>query len=344
MLQVGRNEPCPCGSGKKYKKCCANKTVSIDNLVQEELDLLQVELEEYFIDYYRITFNRFFLYEKGNYPLLAQNEDELIMEPVRDWYIFSQPTLEGKTVAEKFVEERMPTIQRQRTKDLFAKWLDYDITAGIIKDMEGDTMKLVDSLSNETLNVHAHGGNFNEMYEKGQFIFGILVGDRFAGVEGDMPAEHAAALENWLKEDFEKSGYNDAQTYLKENFLAVCEGFLNVVEDPDALEKVSEESKEQSVDLEEQDEVLFKLEAFLRENEADVEAINKAKGAWEEFSLKKNPSFQNPDIFVGALYYYLMQSDADVQTYTQKDLAAKLSVSPNSISKRFKEIKEAINE
>ncbi len=22
---VGRNEPCPCGSGKKYKKCCLNK-------------------------------------------------------------------------------------------------------------------------------------------------------------------------------------------------------------------------------------------------------------------------------------------------------------------------------
>ena len=22
---VGRNDPCPCGSGKKYKKCCVNK-------------------------------------------------------------------------------------------------------------------------------------------------------------------------------------------------------------------------------------------------------------------------------------------------------------------------------
>ena len=21
-VQVGRNEPCPCGSGKKYKQCC----------------------------------------------------------------------------------------------------------------------------------------------------------------------------------------------------------------------------------------------------------------------------------------------------------------------------------
>ena len=23
--KIGRNEPCPCGSGKKYKSCCINK-------------------------------------------------------------------------------------------------------------------------------------------------------------------------------------------------------------------------------------------------------------------------------------------------------------------------------
>jgi uncharacterized protein len=26
--KVGRNDPCPCGSGKKYKKCCGNATVN----------------------------------------------------------------------------------------------------------------------------------------------------------------------------------------------------------------------------------------------------------------------------------------------------------------------------
>ena len=25
MHKVGRNDPCPCGSGKKYKKCCEMK-------------------------------------------------------------------------------------------------------------------------------------------------------------------------------------------------------------------------------------------------------------------------------------------------------------------------------
>ncbi|MCW3099834.1 MAG: hypothetical protein JWL77_5452 [Chthonomonadaceae bacterium] len=23
-LKIGRNEPCPCGSGRKYKQCCGN--------------------------------------------------------------------------------------------------------------------------------------------------------------------------------------------------------------------------------------------------------------------------------------------------------------------------------
>ncbi len=25
VVKIGRNDPCPCGSGKKYKKCCIDK-------------------------------------------------------------------------------------------------------------------------------------------------------------------------------------------------------------------------------------------------------------------------------------------------------------------------------
>lgn len=28
MLKIGRNDPCPCGSGKKYKKCCQNQSLN----------------------------------------------------------------------------------------------------------------------------------------------------------------------------------------------------------------------------------------------------------------------------------------------------------------------------
>lgn len=28
IAKIGRNEPCPCGSGKKYKKCCGSASNS----------------------------------------------------------------------------------------------------------------------------------------------------------------------------------------------------------------------------------------------------------------------------------------------------------------------------
>jgi len=41
--KIGRNEPCPCGSGKKYKKCCLSKVeastpVGAQPVLKEELD------------------------------------------------------------------------------------------------------------------------------------------------------------------------------------------------------------------------------------------------------------------------------------------------------------------
>ena len=40
MKKIGRNDPCPCGSGKKYKKCCLNKSASKGNFVYTDLDQL----------------------------------------------------------------------------------------------------------------------------------------------------------------------------------------------------------------------------------------------------------------------------------------------------------------
>jgi len=60
MNQTGRNDPCPCGSGKKYKRCCLARDQQADSAArataqtaaaaeQEELDAMldwEEELEE----------------------------------------------------------------------------------------------------------------------------------------------------------------------------------------------------------------------------------------------------------------------------------------------------------
>ncbi|MFJ7616183.1 SEC-C metal-binding domain-containing protein [Bacillus cereus] len=54
-----RNEPCPCGSGKKYKKCCINKIQSpIDVLRQRAIHLsLEIKNNDNLVDTYFAVFN-----------------------------------------------------------------------------------------------------------------------------------------------------------------------------------------------------------------------------------------------------------------------------------------------
>ena len=43
-METGRNALCPCGSGKKYKKCCINKTK--ESTWKENFDKLNIEIDK----------------------------------------------------------------------------------------------------------------------------------------------------------------------------------------------------------------------------------------------------------------------------------------------------------
>lgn len=57
MGKIGRNEPCPCGSGKKYKKCCLGQyyepifTKEVSEEIDQEDDLNEVKISKIIIDY-----------------------------------------------------------------------------------------------------------------------------------------------------------------------------------------------------------------------------------------------------------------------------------------------------
>ena len=47
MAKIGRNEQCPCGSGKKYKNCCLKKERYSKNLPDDALKQLIEEFSKY---------------------------------------------------------------------------------------------------------------------------------------------------------------------------------------------------------------------------------------------------------------------------------------------------------
>ena len=74
-MGVGRNEPCPCGSGKKYKKCCLNREQNIlaeNNLqsqnLQEEKEDKDLENQAFWIN----AMNNLRMFSLGKKPHIKE--------------------------------------------------------------------------------------------------------------------------------------------------------------------------------------------------------------------------------------------------------------------------------
>jgi hypothetical protein len=103
-MKVGRNDPCPCGSGKKYKKCCGNKQ-EMDFSIPEEL-LTGTPLDEYLTLLEGVT-----LYGQS----LLQ---------------FDQDGKELKKADDKFVREFRPGTPWGVPNSLYMCWLHFDLRFG----------------------------------------------------------------------------------------------------------------------------------------------------------------------------------------------------------------------
>jgi len=95
-VKIGRNAPCPCGSGKKYKKCCLNKTKPPVDLLWRRLGDAHDRLMDQLMDFARNSL--------GELPLLAaagefllwpetdENPGDLMIDHMQlfvPWFVFN---------------------------------------------------------------------------------------------------------------------------------------------------------------------------------------------------------------------------------------------------------------
>ena len=121
-MKVGRNQPCPCGSGKKYKKCCLGKEKVSTDLLYRRLGeahdrlvhrLMRFGLKVFGEDALGVAQDEFMAWPDDG----IDNEDLADHQPLfYPWFIFNWeyeadpdfPQLdgpEGTTIAELYAEQ-----------------------------------------------------------------------------------------------------------------------------------------------------------------------------------------------------------------------------------------------
>lgn len=125
-MTVGRNEPCPCGSGKKYKKCCMNKKQVTDiNQAREERVAQQkhqlTKKLQAFMDK-KVTYSEFLTLQSE----FHRRSNRLVPERIEEGYVnfwlnFFYAHENGLTGVKWFLKEEGHRLQSAE-KELAEQW------------------------------------------------------------------------------------------------------------------------------------------------------------------------------------------------------------------------------
>src|SRR5690625_3911975 len=173
-----RNDPCPCGSGKKYKKCCgASNVVELSPaLYDRELENLHEQLLEFAVVNYEEDMNN--IYSEYPIPDIYFNEDliDTYMGGLLPWVILHEPIARtNQTIYDDFHKKQQSKIKRSRTKKIFEDWADSSPAVyEILSITEGSTNRILlqDVITEETYEVPLQD---EDEYEEGSILIAVLL-------------------------------------------------------------------------------------------------------------------------------------------------------------------------
>ncbi|BCB05685.1 YecA family protein [Bacillus sp. KH172YL63] len=360
MSTVGRNEPCPCGSGKKYKKCCEN-AVNIDALVNQELDVLQAQLYDFIATAQSAEMEESYHRYLTKMDLMQADPDIYEMAFV-SWYGATQKDGEGVRLIERFVDKQLGTVTRPQTKAVLESWKNVRVTAGTVEKIDDQTLRVQEAISGDTLVVTEKFGKL----EENSFFLGLLLpnGEKYLPFAQYFiyPVIEKAAME-LVKIRYEQGEFTNLNDYLSGQYLELADvGFVlysaekkkagkaaapaKQTEEADAVLESGEETEAGTEGIEiwktpEYVEAITALQSFLTEKGENKKESDLLVAVLEKYFYTERPTIRNPKIYSGAMVDMAKNIDEISIRHVQKELAEHFDVSANSISRRSKQIWES---
>jgi hypothetical protein len=196
-MKISRNAPCPCGSGKKYKKCClGDQAVPSQTLYYQRLSEAHDRLVGCLLPYATRTFGEEAVGVAMHEFMLWPEPDDEIGKEILDrvgplfwpWFLFNWeydpigeelelPGPEGRTVAELYAEEhgnRLGSLERRLIETVNRKPYSF---CEVLQVDKGKGMRLQDVLTGNRIEVQERSGS--EHVQPGDLLFG-----RWVSVDG----------------------------------------------------------------------------------------------------------------------------------------------------------------
>jgi hypothetical protein len=335
---TGRNEPCPCGSGKKYKKCCgANEAVSITHVIENEMDDLQKKLLHFALNFYEEELLKGFD-EYQEYFDIEEDEREFYEFVYTIWYALFNTLEDGKTILEHFISSEVGKIKRPKMKHILQSWVEARAIAGEIIHVENNSLVVEDGFSSEKF--EAIVPNTQRSFAIGSFFIGFLLpyGQKYVFFPGpfDLPELPMVHGIDYIKQKSLIAAIQSPQEFLTEFFMEIMKDLttLGGMVDIESMEWEKPIYKEVAELLKRNLESLGEMPST-----ADLGII-----LWFKFCKKKQKNIRKPNLYAASMHYLLSLFNHMVSPLTQKETAKLYGVSVGSLSSTYAELDDELEE
>ena len=328
MSKVGRNDPCHCGSGKKYKKCCgANNVIEFNpHLYNNELDLLNEELMGFAITNYESKLMK----STENYTLFhlpegGKDEVDAYLPLLTAWIMVNETMENGKTIFENFRAKKLNKIKYPRVKKVFSSW--NQAQPGVYKIISIDNhqvprITIQDIDTNQTYKCIAKEETEQNI---GNLLIGLLVPyiDTHDFLVGRL--------------EFSNEGVDYILDLLSE--IDINEDKLNDVF-PEFLANVIQPETEDELDwLSPTHEMVALLfTKHMMEKGMNELVIQAGVLLWNAYCLSHDPIIKKLGAYAAALEYFMHQTFLENHHITQAQMAKEYGTSSRTVSTNFRKL------
>ena len=181
VQKVGRNDPCPCGSGKKYKRCCLGREEGRDafaRLVRERALPLLESLAKFAEESVRAPLATV---ASREFPFWRGGLDEQRAARVLDYLMFDyRPAGIGRRTVDEFAIQRGPQLNADQ-QALLENWSASTTRIYAVKDWSGGFVRCRDVLADPPVTIEVMQLQGRRPLPEGQVVAlrALPLGDRY---------------------------------------------------------------------------------------------------------------------------------------------------------------------
>lgn len=320
---VGRNEPCPCGSGKKYKKCCESKQqLSIEKVYIEEVEQI---LQTFYNSYpERKDIREFFELVQVWLPKLENHlQRELIESVALDDYFFHQ----RQDIWTNYLKRSIKKSIRPTTIELLKNWNNPKMFLGQVVTIEERYFKAICSMTGKQFMIRRES---TKPIPEGMQLFAFLLPDGLGNESHYLAASTLIFFPEQYKQAFDAfaNSYDSSSNETIEQYLKVhhLDFWTQLV--------AAGYSGEEFTSFELQ--VIEQIKQFLIERNISSEKLIEMV---EDYLVAQQPKARKASaIAAGAIRFGQARDLFESQTFTIKEIAESFGVSTSSLNKYYQEL------